>query len=166
MNSTILVFTGEDAWTRRAVHLAAAMARDVAAEVRILRLLPVARLEDLGAGLREEMLTYGEYETLAGWVDTVKAYGVPAGVDLFEFTDYTGAVLSAAEQLSPVAIFAPAPWGRPAFVGTLRLWWLRRRLARPLYTLGVDDSPPAWTETAPAPEQSPAAAAAPAANAR
>ena len=164
MKSIILVITGDTAWTRRAVHLAAAMARDVAAEVRLIRLLPVARLEDLGAGLREEMLPYGEYETLAGWVDTVKAYGVPVGVELFEYTDYTGAVISAADQLSPVATFAPAPWGRPAFVGRLRLWWLRRRLGRPLYTLGLDDSPPAWTEAAP--EQPAIAPAAPAANAR
>lgn len=54
MNPTILVITGDAAWTRRAIHLAAAMARDAAGEWRIIYLLPVARLEDLGANAREE----------------------------------------------------------------------------------------------------------------
>lgn len=162
MNATILVITGEANWTRRAVHLAAAMARDAGAGVIIIKLLPVARLEDLGTGVREELLGYGEYDALVEWVATAEAYGVAVQVELFEYVDYSGALLSAAEQLTPAAIFAPPPSGRPEFVARLRLWLLRRRLARTLYTLGPDDNPPAWTETAP--ETSPAASAAPAAN--
>lgn len=147
MNPTILVITGDAAWTRRAIHLAAAMARDAAGELRIIHLLPVARLEDLGANAREELLPFDRYQALADWAATAESYGVAVHVELFEYSDYAGALLCAAEQTGPRAIFAPPPGGRPAFVARLREKWLRRRLGRPYFTLGPDDSPTAWSET-------------------
>ncbi len=161
MNPTILIITGDAAWTRRAVHLAAAMARSDTArsdaarsgaargacdELCIVQLLPVSRLEDLGANAREELLSYGQFEALAEWTATAESYGVAVRVELFEYTDYSGALLSAAEQIAPRAMFAPPPGGRPVLFAHAREKLLRRRLGRPWFTLGDGDGPPAWSE--------------------
>lgn len=142
--STILVITGAPEWTRRAVHLAAAAAREADAAVALLHLVPVAHLEYLGAGAREALLNPAEFDALSDYTATVAAYGVAVHVELFEFSDYTGGVLSAAEQHDAAAVFAAAPGG---LLGRLRLWALRRGLRRPLYTLG--DGDPAITLAAP-----------------
>lgn len=55
-----------------------------------------------------------------------------------EFSDYAGGIISAAEQLNAAAVFAPAPTGPLAALNGLRLWWLRRALRRPLYTLNEE----------------------------
>jgi len=140
MNSTILVITGDAVWTRRAVHLAAAMARDAvrdaardvvrdaardaAGDLCIVHLLPVTRLENLGANAREELLSYGQFEALAEWTATAESYGVAVRME----------------------IFAPPPGGRPALVARAREKLLRRRLGRPWFTLGDGDGPMAWSE--------------------
>jgi hypothetical protein len=149
MSSAILVVIGEHNWTRRALHLAGAMAhetwareawsRETETAVVILKLIPVQRLEYLGAGTREELLSYEEFDALRAYSAITAAYGVPVYFQQFEYIDYTGGLLSAAEQLSAVAVFAPAPGGFVAPVARLRLWWLRRVMGRPLYTLGEGD---------------------------
>lgn len=148
--STILVITGERNWTQRAVHLAGATARETGASVVILHMVRVAHLEYLGAGAREALLPYDDYNALAEYAAIVDTYGIGVGVDLFEYSDYVGGLLSAAELHAPLAVFAPAPVGPLAFLTRLRLWGLRRALRRPLYTLGQGD--PSITITSPAEE--------------
>jgi hypothetical protein len=134
--STILVITGAPEWTRRAVHLAAAVAREASAAVVLLHMVPVAHLEYLGAGAREELLSFAEFDALNEYTVTAAAYGVDVAVELFEYSDLTGGILSAAEQLDAAAVFAAPPGG---LLARLRLWWLRRALRRPLYTLSDGD---------------------------
>lgn len=145
MTPTILVITGARAWTRRALHLAGAMARETAAPVIIARLQPVAHLEYLGAGNEETLLSFEEYDALAEYVATAESYGVKASVQTFEYSDYAGGVRGAAELWSAAVVFAPAPAAPVGWLARLRLWALRRalwRMARcPLYTLGPDDGP-------------------------
>lgn len=145
--STILVITGEPNWTRRAVHLAAAAAREADAGVTLLHMVPVAHLEYLGAGAREALLSFAEFDALNEYAATVAAYGVAVGVELFEYSDYAGGVVCAAEHFDATAVFAVAPGG---WLGRPRLWGLRRGLRRPLYTLG--DGDPAITLITPAEE--------------
>lgn len=164
MQSTILVVTGEASWTRRAIHLAAAMAQEARAALTVVRMVPVAHFEYLGAGEREDLLPYDEFDALAGYVATAEAYGVAVKIELFEYTDYTGGLLSAAEQVAPLAVFAPAPGGPIELLARWRLWLLRRRIGCPFYALNPGDKPPAWTEATPDP--STAAAAAPQVSAR
>lgn len=146
MKSAILVITGERAWTRRALHLSAAMARETGSAVVIMRMVRVAHLEYLGAGAQETLLSYDEYDALSEYAATADAYGVDATLELFEYTDYDGGVRSAADQLGALAVFAPAPTSMVGALAQLRLWMLRRTLRRPLYTLGPGDAPLAWTE--------------------
>ena len=58
MSATIVVILGEPEWTQRALHLAAALAREWRAAVTLVKLLPVAHLEYLGAGVDETLLPY------------------------------------------------------------------------------------------------------------
>ena len=150
MQSTILVVTGEASWTRRAIHLAAAMAQEARAALTVVRMVPVAHFEYLGAGEREDLLPYDEFDALAGYVATAEAYGVAVKIELFEYTDYTGGLLSAAEQVAPLAVFAPAPGGPIELLARWRLWLLRRRMGCPFYALNPGDKPLAWTEATPA----------------
>jgi len=142
--STILVIAGEAEWTRRAVHLAAAAAREAGAAVVLLHLVPVAHLEYLGTGGREALLSFAEFDALNEYAALVAAYGVAVRVELFEYSDLIGGAFCAADQYDATAVFAAAPGG---LLGRLRLWSLRRALRRPLYTLG--DGDPTITITAP-----------------
>jgi hypothetical protein len=145
MTATILVITGERVWTRRAIHLAGAMAREAAASVVIVRLQPVAHLEYLGAGEGETLLSFEEYDALAEYITTAESYGVKATVQTFEYSDYAGGVRGAVEFWTAAAVFAPAPAASFGWLARLRLWALRRALWRlagcPFYTLGPDDGP-------------------------
>lgn len=148
MPSTVLIITGERNWTLRAVHLAAAMARDAGLAVVMARLVPVAHLEYLGSSAREALLSYDEFDALREYIATAEAYGVPFSIEWFEYSDYIGGVTSAAEQHGAAAVFAPAPGGIVGLLARWRLAWLRRTLGRPLYTLEPGDALPAWTEPA------------------
>lgn len=141
MSATIVVILGEPEWTNRALHLSAALAREWQAAVTLIKMLPVAHLEYLGADVGETLLPYQESCHLQACAATVESYGVPTELRLFQYSDFVGGVLSAAEQLDAAAVFAPAPAGRLPGLGRLQAWWLRRSLGVPLYTLGVGDAP-------------------------
>ena len=152
MTSSVLVVTGERNWSLRALHLAAAMARTAGVGVVMARFVRVAHMEYLGAGAREALLWYEEYDDICEYARTAEAYGVPFSVEMFEYNDYSGGLVSAAEHYDAAVVFAPAPSAIVEPLANLRLWWLRRTLGRPLYVLGRGDGPMAWTETAaPAP---------------
>ena len=133
--STILVITGEPGWTRRAVHLAGAVAHEAGVAVVLLHMVPVTHMGYLGTGSREALLSFAEFDALNEYMTTAADYA-PVTVELFEYSDAIGGVLSAAEQYGATAVFAAAPGGP---LGRLRLWWLRRAIRRPLYTLGDGD---------------------------
>jgi hypothetical protein len=141
MSATIVVILGEPEWTQRALHLAAALAREWRAAVTLVKLLPVAHLEYLGAGVGETLLPYQDICHLEACTATVESYGVPTDVRLFQYSDFVGAVLSAAELFGAAAMFAPAPASRLPGLARLQVWWLRRGLGVPLYTLDAGDAP-------------------------
>lgn len=149
MTPTILVIIGERNWTRRALHLAAAMAREAGTSIIVTRMVRVEHLEYLGAAENETFLPYDEFDALEEYIATTQSYGVPAAVELFEYTDYSNGLRSAADQHAAVAVFAPPPTAIFDTLARWRLWLLRRLLRRPLYTLAPGDEPLAWTEALP-----------------
>lgn len=150
MTTTILVVTGEHAWTLQALHLAAAMARETGASLLLVECVRVSHLEYLGLGLREALLPYDRLSALHEYSAAVRDYGVEVAVAPYEYTDYVGGLLSAVEQVGPLAVFAPAPRGRSPLLAAVRLWHLRRALRRPLYTLSESDGAAVWTPASPA----------------
>ena len=135
MTDIILVVTGDHDWTLQAVHLAAAMARETGAAVRLVEMVAVNRVDLLGDGLEESPLSYTRLEALREYAAAIDGYGIPVAVTTFAYADYVGGLLSAAEQNGARVVFAPAPGGSPAFLAAWRGWYLRRALRRPLYTL-------------------------------
>ncbi len=146
MTQTILVITGTRDWTRRAIHLAAAMAQEAGATILLTHMAPITHLEYLGAGNGDDLLSYVQYDALCECVSTAEEYGVDVRVEIFEYTDYSGGLKSAAERAAALAVFAPAPGGRLAALRRARLWALRHSLGRPLYTLDYGDGPLTWME--------------------
>lgn len=112
----------------------------------MVRLVPVAHLEYLGAGAREMLLSYEEYDDVCEYARTAEAYSVPFAVEMFEYSDYIGGLAGAAEHYEAAIAFAPAPSAAVESLARLRLWWLRRVLGRPLYILGRGDGPMVWPE--------------------
>ena len=159
MTPIIMVVTGEHAWTLQALHLAAAMARETGASLLLVERVRVSHLEYLGAGLREALLPYERLVALSEYSAAICDYGIEVAVAPYEYTDYIGGLLSAAEQVAPLAVFAPAPGGRLPLLAAARLWYLRRALRRPLYTLGAGDGAAVWTPAPPAESSSPVTSA-------
>ncbi|MBP6786440.1 MAG: hypothetical protein KA170_02540 [Candidatus Promineofilum sp.] len=146
MTPTILLIPGTRDWTRRAIHLAAAMAQEAGAAVQLTHMVPIIHLEYLGADNGDDLLSYAQYSTLCECIETAEAYGVAVRVEIFEYIDYSGGLKGAAERVSALAVFAPVPGGSIAPLRRVRLWALRRTLGRPLYTLDRGDGPLTWTE--------------------
>ena len=149
MTPIIMVVTGEHAWTLQALHLAAAMARETGASLLLVEPVRVSHLEYLGAGLRETLLPYERLVALSEYSAAIRDYGIEVAVAPYEYTDYAGGLVSAVEQIAPLAVFAPAPGGRLPLLAAARLWLLRRALGRPLYTLGAGDGAATWTPASP-----------------
>ena len=149
MTPIIMVVTGEHAWTLQALHLAAAMARETGASLLLVEPVRVSHLEYLGAGLREALLPYDRLTALHEYAAAIRDYGIEVTIAPYECTDYIGGLLSAVDQVAPLAVFAPAPGGRLPLLAEARLWYLRRALRRPLYTLSAGDGMARWTPAAP-----------------
>ena len=143
MTSPILVVTGEPTWTMQALHLAAAMARESGAAILLVEMTPASHIQSLGADPDETLLPLARMEALRQYADTVESYGIPLTVTTFQCADPIGGLLSACEQADAAAVFAPAPGGALSFVAAARLWYLRRALRRPLFTLD-DDRAAVW----------------------
>jgi len=156
MSSTIMVVLDEHDWTNRALHLSAALAREWRAAVVLVKMVPVTHLEYLGAGVEEALLSYEETRQLRVCATTVESYGVAVELRLFQYSDYVGGLLCAAEQLKATAVFAPTPTHWLPGLARLRRWWLRRSLGAVLYTLGEGDGPLVLSSP-PAPHDSAAA---------
>ncbi|HOU40759.1 MAG TPA: hypothetical protein PK829_05785 [Promineifilum sp.] len=135
MTLPILVVTGEPAWTMQALHLAAAMAREAGAPIILVEMIPASHIQSLGAEPDETLLPLARMESLRQYADAVEGYGITVTVATFQCADYLGGLLSACEQASATAVFAPAPGGALRFLAAARLWYLRRALRRPLFTL-------------------------------
>ncbi len=135
MTSPILVVAGEATWTMQALHLAAAMAHETDAAIVLVEIMPVSHIHTLGAEPDELLLPLARMEALRQYADAVESYGIAVTVATFQCADPVGGLLSACEQADAAAVFAPAPGGALPFLAAARLWYLRRALRRPLFTL-------------------------------
>lgn len=135
MTSPILVITGNPNWTMQALHLAAAIAHETDAAITLVEMMPISHIHSLGTAADEALLPLARMDALRQFADAVESYGIAVSVATFQCADYLGGLLSACEQADASAVFAPAPGGALPFLAAARLWYLRRALHRPLFTL-------------------------------
>lgn len=137
----ILVVLGVEKWTRQAMHLACAMARNLDASVAIIRLVPVSNPHQLGATdrtpERNPQCLALQHELLA----TAEDYQTKAEVIRLHYASYNSGIGSAAEELQALALFSPPPRHTVKWLRTFQLWRLRRAVKCPLYTLDPADQP-------------------------
>jgi hypothetical protein len=127
--STILVQLSDVEWTRKALHLACAMARIQGSNIVLLRLISVPYPSYLGTAFGNVPPTADECQTLNECVATSEDYGVELTIRSMQCISTLDALVDAAEQLDAHAVFAHLPKSRIPYRQALQMWNTRRRLA-------------------------------------
>ncbi|MBL8164451.1 MAG: hypothetical protein JNJ61_20855 [Anaerolineae bacterium] len=147
---TILVQISEPSWTMQALHLACALARNNAAQIILLRLMPVRHPSYLGSAFGNSPPTEQERHDMAEYAATAEDYGVELSIQPMQCATVLGALVDAADQLNVDAVFAHIHKSWIPYWHQFQTWDLRRQLSaahRQLFTL---DSPPQHKEYVPA----------------
>ncbi|MFO7664982.1 MAG: hypothetical protein R6X18_20670 [Chloroflexota bacterium] len=142
----ILVVTDEEKWTRQAMHLACAMARNLDASVALIQLVPVANPYQLGnidhppdfdpdhqAFINELLVTSEDYQT-------------KTEIIRLHYASYINGISSAAEELQALGLFSPPSRYKGHLWERLQSWRLRRAVKCPLFTLDPADQP-GWVQS-------------------
>lgn len=134
----IVVCVADRHWTAETLHIASALARDSAANIVLVKPVPVDHPHWLGVDDAHWRYSEAERRDVDLYLGTLEDYGVPFSLYVYQYISFAIALQDLAEQLHPRIIFARLP-GR-AVPGWRRLerWRLRRQLARHdclLYTL-------------------------------
>ena len=146
--SRLMIIMGDRGWTQAALHLTCAMSRRGAAEVALLKMVPVRHPLLLGTEDGFVDFTTEDATALEEMAATAEDYGVSLDVQLFQYTNYWSGVVDAAAQLNVTAVIAHVPPSRIPYWHDFRHWWLRRRLARQhRLFFALDDLTPSlvWT---------------------
>jgi hypothetical protein len=146
--SRILVVLGEKQWTRRAMHLACAMARNQGAAVMVISTVPVANPQQLGNinYHPDHDLDYQKF--VHDLIATAEDYQVPLETIQLHYASYINGISSAADELKAAAVFATLPKYRLKILANLQFWRLSRAIKCRLYTLdGAGESD--WAESPP-----------------
>lgn len=131
----LLVVLGDPGWTRRAMHLACAVARDLSMPVVVIDMVRVNHpsLSGETAGLLNH--TPLERRLLQECGETAEDYAVNFELHEVAYADYVSGLASAAEQIGVSLVFAPPPASRFTFWNRLVLWRMQHAVHRPICTL-------------------------------
>lgn len=136
---TILVQISEPAWTMQALHLACALARNNAAQIILLRLMPVRYPSHLGTAFGNTPPTDHERREMDEYVATAEDYGVELLVQPMQCATTLEAVVDAADQLNVDVVFAHIAKSWLPYWQAFQTWNLKRQLSsahRQLFTVG------------------------------
>jgi hypothetical protein len=144
--SRILVVIGEEKWTRQAMHLACAMARNLDASVALIRLVPVANPHQLGNIYRSPDVDPNHRALLYELLATAEDYQTKTEIIRLHYASYINGISSAVAELQALALFSPAPRHQSHLWYRFQLWRMRRAVKCPLYTLDPANQP-AWAQS-------------------
>ncbi len=153
--NTILVQMKDKNWTRQALHLACALAKNYRARIILLRLEAVQHLSYLGTEFGSEPLSRQEYAAWLDYASIAADYGVEIVRRSMQCWSVPDAIAEAADYVDAQVVFAYVPQSRLPYVQRLQHWRLKRRLQkakRHLYTFeqSVGYSNPPWIVIPPA----------------
>lgn len=134
---TIIVHMSDEAWTREAMHLASALARNINGKIVLLRLVLANNPGLLGWGVAPPAAD--EQRQIKDYAAVAEDYGVEFCVQPMQFIALEGALVQAAEALDAAFLFAHIARSRISVWRRFRLWNLKRQLHHCcLYTLYED----------------------------
>lgn len=139
--ATILVVLSDRQWTEQAIHLACALARNLETGVTLVKMSPVIHAQHLGTNHHRPGMEDPQLAPMFEYVKTSEDYGVAIDVTYLHYAGYVSGLVSAAEQLGAIAVFAPAAEHSLALWARFQNWRLRHGLRCPLFTLGASDEP-------------------------
>jgi len=136
--TTILVQMAEPQWTKEALHLACAMARNTNSNVTLLRLIEAQYYSWLGTSYGVETFSPDESASLWDYKTIAEKYGVELCVQPMQYVTFGGALVDASDELNANVVFARIPASAIPFWHKYQSWDLHRQFEqreRTLYTL-------------------------------
>jgi hypothetical protein len=125
----IMVQIADHQWTLDALHRACLLARDMNAEIALMKMVPVQHLGWLGTEFGNINFTAKERSELHDYEATAEDYGVPYSTHVFQYATLLEAISEAADYVKAHIVFATLPQSVIPFWQRFQLWGLRNRLA-------------------------------------
>jgi hypothetical protein len=126
---TIMIQVGNRTWTAETLHSAAVLARQMDAEIVLVKMLPVQYPGWLGTDLGYLSLTEQDGQNLQDYVLTLEDYGIHFSIHIMQYTALIDALVQAADQLHAQVVFAQLPGSLIPYWHRLQTALLRRCLA-------------------------------------
>jgi hypothetical protein len=124
----IMVQIADHQWTLDALYRACLLARDMNAEVALMKMVPVQHLGWLGTEFGNMNFTAKERSELHDYEATAEDYGVPCSTHVFQYATLPEAISQAADYVKAHIVFATLPQSIIPFWQHFQLWGLRNRL--------------------------------------
>lgn len=128
--TVIMVQMADRSWTMEALHCAARMARQQAAKVVLVAVVPVVHPSWVGTEWGYLNFTEQDRANLEDYLATFEDYGVPCESLVFQYVSLVGAIVQVAEHLNAQTVFARLPESVLPFWTRLQGWLLHRQLAQ------------------------------------
>jgi hypothetical protein len=107
--NNIVVQMADLEWTKKALHLACAMARGKQDEVLLLRMIPVQHAAWLGTDVGDSAPTALEYDDMREYDTIAHDYGVDIVLTSMQYLTLKEALIQAVELLEARTLFARLP---------------------------------------------------------
>lgn len=125
-----MVQIGDREWTLEALHCACLMARNTAANIALVQMIPVQHPGWLGTEWGYLHFTSQQQAGFADYQTTIEDYGVKFTPLVFQYVTLTEAIAQAAEHVNARIAFAKIPETVIPFWTKFQRWSLNRQLAR------------------------------------
>lgn len=128
--SIILVQIADRAWTLEALHCACLLARQTAARIALVKMIPVQHPGWLGTDAGYMNFTPAEQADFADYQATIEDYGVAFTALTLQYVTLAEALIQAAEYVNAQVVFARIPeYGIPLWA-RFQHWTLQRTFVR------------------------------------
>jgi hypothetical protein len=126
----IMVQIADPRWTLEALHRACLLAREIKAEIVLLKMLPVQHMQWLGTEFGAMNFTGKDRAALRDYEATVEDYGLSYSSLVFQYHTLTEAIAEAADQVNAHLVFATLPNSRIPYWREYQLHNLRKRFVQ------------------------------------
>jgi nucleotide-binding universal stress UspA family protein len=126
----IMVQIADPHWTHEVLHQACILAREMKAEIVLLKMVPVQHVQWLGTEFGAMDFTLKDRAELRDYEATVEDYGLLYSSTVFQYLTLTEAIADAADHINADFIFATLPNSLIPYWREYQLHNLRQRFVR------------------------------------